>query len=125
MNHKIFGNADNISILESNQEDIERPAKTLKRETEQISQQVNEDKTQYVIINKIVSQELEPYSRICVDGKSFPKVGRSKFLVSIITSFNDQQSEIDQRIPRAHRAFSSLSKALKSWKISKYGCTMQ
>lgn len=56
------------AILASNPEDVERPAKILIREAEEIDLQLNYDKTKYTIVENstrtLESQKRENYSKI-------------------------------------------------------------
>lgn len=109
-NISVLAFADDVVILAENKRDLEDMTKTLILETKTVGLKINDDKTKFMYFGR--NQDNSRY--FTVENHNFEKVNEFKYLGTIISSNNSEQSEIQNRIISANRSLFAVNKLMSS-----------
>ena len=94
--------ADDTTLLETIEEEIQLILYNVKQESEQVGLYLNVNKTKMMVVGGSNDSDLR------VDGQTIEEVSDFNFLGSIITNEGDSRKEVDRRIGMGKSAVKSL-----------------
>lgn len=113
---QILPYADDIAIIGRNERDIEKYLKNLQQVTNELGLKLNDQKTEYLILNK---DEEEQPSSVTLNNKEYKVVKEYKYLGSNINTANDIEEAFKTRPINSNKRYFSLNDLFKSKSIAR------
>jgi hypothetical protein len=115
--HNFLVYADDVNILGGSVRSIKKNAEDLVITSKEIGQEVNAEKTKYVVMSR--NQNAGHNHNIKIENKSFERVEEFKYLGATLTYRNSIREEIKSRLKSGNACYHSVPNLLSSRLLSK------